>query len=72
MDQLNLTNMFVTKEAFSSVAIDSQPDSQVTMQMGFLSNPKLYDINVKITNKKTDQIVWQGSVAQVSNHFGRF
>ena len=71
MNKQKIINMFTTKEAFSSVAIDNQPDSLKTMQLGLLSNFKLYHINVKIKNKHTDQIVWQGPIAHVANYFGR-
>ena len=71
MNKLNIKNMFVAKEALASVAL-SKDETIQTFSEGLTNNFKLYNINVKIKNKHTDQTVWQGPIAQVSNHFGRF
>ena len=64
------TELFMFKEAMASVALSKDPEMQ-TMCEGLLTNSKLYDIGVKIENKHTGELIWQGPVAQVCNQIRR-
>ena len=50
------------KEAVASVALDNDPDME-TMVAGTSSNQKLFHIGIEIVNKHTDEIIWNGSMA---------
>lgn len=68
MRKKDVIDMFVTKEALSSVSLSHDPEIQ-TMVLGSCNNSKLYNIKVNVTNKRTNEIIWQGPIAQVCNYF---
>ena len=60
-----MVNLFLLKEARSSVALDKD-DHVRTMKEGLTNNPKLYGIIITIKNKVTDEIVWKGPLAHIT------
>ena len=60
-----MINLFMWKEAQSSVALDHDPDMQ-TKSIGLLTDPDLFNIGVKIMDKYTKEVIWRGTVAEAS------
>ena len=68
MNKKDIVEMFIRKEAISSIRLDKCEDLE-TVSSGLTNNKKLFKIKVKIICKRTGKVVWEGSMAHASRAF---
>ena len=68
MNKKDIVEMFIRKEAISSIKLDQYGDLE-TVSSGLTNNKKLFRIKVKIICKRTGKVVWKGSIAHASRAF---